>query len=180
MELLEEIQYHIKGKLQTCVSSHIGAYEEMLNFINKIEKREQEKPAKESEPAKEIISEIICKECGKEGDLDLEGIWCANCQKYTYSEKPAKENIDLMGQIPIISLANSMFGKPTKEEREWEVGDMVRITKKLINQEDLEIGCEVEVVEYDANDNTWWVEDVFCRYYGWITTEEAELIEKSV
>jgi len=108
MELLEEIQYHIKGKLQTCVSSHIGAYEEMLNFINKIEKREQEKPAKESEPAKEIISEIICKECGKEGDLDLEGIWCANCQKYTYSEKPAKENIDLMGQIPIISLANSM------------------------------------------------------------------------
>jgi len=94
----------------------------------------------------------------------------------TEQEKPAKETIDLMGQIPIISLANSMFGKPTKEEREWKVGDMVRITKKLINQEDLEIGCEVEVVEYDANDNTWWVEDVFCRYYGWITTEEAILI----
>jgi len=140
--------------------------------------REQEKPAKESEPAKEIISEIICKECGKEGDLDLEGIWCANCQKYTYSEKPAKENIDLMGQIPIISLANSMFGKPTKEEREWKVGGMVRITKKINGQDYLEIGCEVEVVEYDAKDNTWWVEDVFCTYYGWITTEEAELIEK--
>jgi len=158
------------GKVYT--NEYVLWLEEKIN-------QKQEKPAKESKPAKEIISEIICKECGKEGDLDLEGIWCANCQKYTYSEKPAKENIDLMGQIPIISLANSMFGKPTKEEREWEVGDMVRITKKLINQEDLEIGCEVEVVEYDANDNTWWVEDVFCRYYGWITTEEAVLINKN-
>jgi hypothetical protein len=92
---------------------------------------------------------------------------------------PAKyfENLSKCELVCISIQINTEQEKPAKE-REWKVGDMVRITKKLNGQDYLEIGCEVEVVEYDAKDNTWWVEDVFCTYYGWITTEEAELIEK--
>ena len=116
--------------------------------------REQEKPAKE-----QIIKTLY--ECAKITETK-DGI-----EMQRTFEKEADAIIKLYGE------------KPAKEEREWKVGDMVRITKKLINQEYLEIGCEVEVVEYDAKDNTWWVEDVFCRYYGWITTEEAVLINKN-
>jgi len=116
MELLEEIQYHIKGKLQTCVSSHIGAYEEMLNFINKIEKREQEKPAKE------------------------EREW---------------------GIGKVVRITDNKFG------HDFSIGDEVNLLKKHLEQEYAWLASKGEP-ETDES-NCWW-----------ITTEEAELIEKSV
>lgn len=68
--------------------------------------------------------------------------------------------------------------KPAKEEREWQKGGTVRITKKYKGNP-FNVNDEVKLQDYDEDLREWYVLDENDDIGWWITTEEAVLISKN-